>query len=82
MCVCWFSAFLALVTPAATAASQPDRPTGGPLFVAVEAEAVLADLERGPDASVLRQRLVRVEEEILESARRPLAGAPRWPAYA
>ena len=75
-----FLASLAAVAIAATAASQPARPTGRPLFVAVEAEAALADPGIARNVStVLRQRLARIDDESLESARRA-AGRGNAPA--
>ncbi len=70
MRVCWSSAFLVLVSLAASAASQPaGRPA--PLFVAAEPEAALADPGIRPDdTTVLRQRLARIDDDILEAARR------------
>ncbi len=70
MRVCWFGPFVVLVALAATAASQPGPPTGGPLFVAVEAETAVADPRIGAGVlTVHRQRLARVDDEILESTR-------------
>ena len=64
------SALLFLVSVAASAAAQSGR-TDGQLFVAAEPEAALADPEIGPDGStVLRQRLARIDDDLLEAARR------------
>ena len=56
------------VAATASARTQPEDPIGiGNLFVAEESPT--AGLTTGPDAGVLRERLVRLDHDVLEVAR-------------